>query len=164
MISGGEKDRANKKNLRFTGMKRGIHILLLRVIVAMSLVSCSRGSGTGPDDDGPHIINNNDTVAPVVEIHTPVDAQVFASGAVINMTGKIMDDGGLYRGTIKITNDANGTVVKEQLYEIHGFQLYNFNLSHTSAVTVASNYTVTVTFEDHGLNQASKSVKIKVNP
>jgi hypothetical protein len=146
-------------------MKRGIPILLLTAMASLLLVACSKGSGAAPDDGGgTHIINNNDTTAPVVEIFTPVDAQVFTNGAVISMTGKITDIGGLYKGTIRIINDATGAVVKEQLYEIHGFQSYNFNLSHTASVTSVSDYTVTVTFEDHGLNQTSKSVKIKVTP
>lgn len=41
---------------------------------------------------------------------------------------------------------------------------YNFNLNHTSSVPIITNYTVTVFFEDHGLNSVSKTVKIKVNP
>jgi hypothetical protein len=161
MIFGVEK---NKKNLRFTGMKHRMFRILLSVFVVVTLAACSKGPTETDDGGGPHIINNNDTIAPVVEIYTPADAQVFPNGSVIGMTGKITDDGGLYRGSIRITNDANGNLVKEQLYEIHGFQLYNFNLSYTTSVTTVSDYTVTVTFEDHGQNQTSKSVKVKVNP
>jgi hypothetical protein len=89
---------------------------------------------------------------------------VFISGNVINVTGRITDDLGLYRGSIRITNDANNAVVKEQLYEIHFVLSYDFNISYTTNVSVPSNYTVTVFFEDHGYNNATKSVKVKVNP
>ena len=135
-------------------------ILLLTVFVA-----CSKG-GTITDDSGtgPHEVTPSDTIAPVLEITTPTASQVFTSGNTISVTGRITDDLGLYRGSVRIINDANGALLKEQLYEIHGIKLYDFNVTYTIAVTTLSNYTVIVTFEDHGLNETSKSVKIKVNP
>lgn len=142
--------------------KRDI-ILFFLVSTSIVLLSCSRG-GTPDDGNGPHIINNDDSIPPVIVIYTPVPDQLFTSGNSINVTGKITDTGGLYRGSIRITNDANGALLKEQLYEIHGFQLYNFNTSYTTSVTTASNYTVTVSFEDHGTNVTTTSVKVKVNP
>ncbi len=142
-------------------MRKVYFILGLAVLAA--LIGCSKGS-SGGSDDGPHDPNPSDTIPPVVEIQSPGEGQVFTSGNTISITGKITDAAGLYRGSIRITNDASSAVVKEQLYEIHGFQLYNFNLSHTASVTTVSNYTVTVSFEDHGLNMTTKSVKIKVNP
>ncbi len=130
-------------------------------ILTVVLISCSKG-GSVPDDQ--HIIDNNDLIAPVIEITTPTDGQVFSYGNSISVTGKVTDVGGLYRGSIRITNDANGALIKEQLYEIHGFQLYNFNITHPASVAVASDYTVTVRFEDHGNNVTAASVKVKVNP
>ena len=35
------------------------------------------------------------------------------SGNAINVTGRITDELGLYRGNIRITNDGNGGVLKE---------------------------------------------------
>lgn len=135
------------------------------VVTCTALIAaCSRGGSGGSADDGPHVINDNDVVPPVVEITTPTEGQVFANGNSINMTGKITDDNGLYRGSIRITNDADGSIIKEQSYEIHGFLLYNFSLSHTVSVTTAADYTVKVSFEDHGQNVSSKTVKVKVNP
>lgn len=135
---------------------------LIGVVFGVCILSaCSKGGST-PDDN--HIIDNNDVIAPVIEITTPTDGQVFTNGNSISVTGKVMDDGGLYRGSIRITNDANGALVKEQLYEIHGFQSFNFNISHTTSVTTPSDYTVTVRFEDHGTNVTGASVKVKVNP
>lgn len=139
-------------------------VILLAVFISITF-SCSKGGG--PVDDGggnPHIENPADTIAPMITIATPTENQVFTSGNTINMTGRISDDLGLYRGTVKLVNDANGLVLKEQAYEIHGLLAYNFSLSHTAVVTTASDYTVTVTFEDHGLNSVTRSVKIKVNP
>lgn len=144
---------------------RTIHSWLCVTVLAVSVLSCSKGGET-TDDGGGGIPNNNpnDTKAPDITITTPVAAQSFTNGQVINITGRITDDYGLYRGTIKLVNDATGFALINQPYEIHGFLLYNFNLNHTVAVTTASDYTVTVSFEDHGSNVTTKSVKVKVNP
>lgn len=150
----------NQKNLRFTTMK---YAVLIMVVALAVLASCSR-SGSAVDEPSPHINNNNDSIAPVVEIYTPTTGQVITTGNNINVTGKVTDDGGLYRGSIRITNDANGGLIKEQLYEIHGFQSYNFTVAHPLSVMAPFDYTVTVAFEDHGGNSASKSVKFKVSP
>jgi len=132
----------------------------------VSVSACSKG-GNETDDSGsggPHIVTPNDVTPPEISIFTPTVNQVFANGSTINITGRITDDYGLYRGTIRVVNDANGVALVNQPYEIHGFLLYNFNINHTASVGAASDYTVTVTFEDHGSNTATKSVKVKVNP
>jgi len=154
-------------------MKTDHKLLLLRIITAGFFVACTSG-GVDPNDPngggghggggGGAGSSPQDTTAPVLNIVTPTDNQVFTSGASINVTGNINDDLGLYRGSIRITNDANGQILKEQLYEIHYILAYNFNISYTPLVSSPSDYTVTVSFEDHGLNTTSKSVKIKVNP
>jgi phosphate-selective porin len=155
-----------KKNLRFTGMKMRIQHILFYTVLLVVLAGCSKG-GTTTDDGGsggPHVVTPTDVTAPVITITAPSVDQVFTSGSIITISGRLTDDFGLYRGTIRITNDANAAVLKEQAYEIHGLKLYDFNLTYNTAVTVASDYTVTVAFEDHGLNMTTKSVKVKVNP
>jgi hypothetical protein len=148
-------------------MKTRIHIVICFALLVMFAVACSKGTGSSNHNGGggpnptPSPI---DTLAPSLTINTPASNQVFTSGNVINVSGRITDDLGLYRGSIRITNDANNAVVKEQLYEIHYVLSYDFSVSYTTNVTVPSNYTVTVFFEDHGLNNAAKSVKVKVNP
>lgn len=158
-----------KKNLRFTGMKARPQYTFYIAVAIVALVACSKGGdGIAPDDGSgggnPHVNNPTDTTAPVLDINTPIANQVFTNGNTISVTGKIADDLGLFEGSIRITNDANGDLLKQQLYEIHGILSYNFNITYTTAVTAISNYTVTVTFNDHGLNATTKSVKVKVNP
>lgn len=87
---------------------------------------------------------------------------MFATGSVITIQGNVKDEA-LYNGKIRIVNEANA-LIKEQAYEIHGLTSFNFSLTHLVSVTVASEYTVTVEFQDHGLNKTSKSVKVKVRP
>lgn len=157
-----------KKNLNFTSMKNWFITIFSGLAFMIFLAGCAKsGAGTVEDNGGgnnPHINNPADTIPPSVEITTPVPDQVFSTGNVISVTGKVTDGDGLYRGNIRITNNVNGAVLKEQLYEIHGILLYNFNVSHTASVSAVSDYTVTVSFEDHGQNITSKSVKVKVNP
>lgn len=137
----------------------------LAIAVVLLLGSCSKGSGSADDhNNGGGNPSPTDVTAPTLEIFTPAANQVFTSGNTINVTGRITDDLGLYRGSIRITNDANGQIVKEQLYEIHYVLLYNFNISYITSIAVPTDYTVTVFFEDHGYNSATKSVKVKVNP
>jgi Bacterial Ig domain len=143
-------------------MKRVRFYMVL--LIVLTGFSCSKGGNEGGDDDGTHVVSPNDVTAPVLVINTPTTNEVFATGNTINITGRITDDLGLYRGTIRVTNDANGELLKQQVYEIHGVLSYNYNVSYTPSVTVASNYTVTVSFEDHGSNATTQTVKIKVNP
>ena len=130
------------------------------------LLACSKGDDTTDNTGtgGPHVVTPNDTTAPEITILTPTLNQVFANGGVISITGKITDDFGLYRGTIRVVNNATGTILMNQAYEIHGLLLYNFSINHTVAALTASDYTITVSFEDHGYNATTKSVKVKVNP
>ncbi len=148
--------------LSFTVMRYLKSILVFSLVLVVNF-SCSKG-GSGTDDPANHINNPNDIIPPVITVNSPVPDQVFNSGNTINISGRITDDLGLYRGTIRIINDANGAVVKEQQYEIHGLPAYDFNVNHVAVVSTASDYTVSVWFEDHGYNSVTKTVKIKVNP
>src|SRR5262245_37398968 len=98
-----------------------LHLLLI-LLMTVSIAACSKGGdgGTG-GGGGPHVIVPDDTTAPQVLIFTPTDNQVYSSGNTIRVTGRITDDLGLYRGTIRIVNDANGASLLNQPYEIHGF-------------------------------------------
>lgn len=139
-------------------------LLIISIVMLTALVfaSCSKG---GIEKENPdHVINMSDTTSPVVEISTPASSQIFASGTSINITGKITDNLGLYKGTISVTNSANNEVLKEQEYEIHGLLAYNYSLSYTTSVTKPSDLIVAVQFEDHGLNVTRAEVRVKVNP
>ena len=145
--------------------QRSLLIIFYSAVILLS-GACSKGGNAVDDHSGGGGGNPspNDVTPPILDIYTPTANQVFTSGNNIDISGRIADDLGLYRGSIRITNDATGQVVKEQLYEIHYVLLYSFNISYTTSVTVPTDYTVTVFFEDHGYNSATKSVKVKVNP
>ena len=143
-------------------MKKGVFITVVMELMLAAFTACSKSSTTDPSS-GPHIVDFTDNTTPVVDIYTPGDNQSFSTGDTIKITGRVTDNG-LYQGFVRITNDANSVILKEQLYEIHGFQFYNFSVNYKTSVTVASDYTITVQFEDHGLNAGVKTVKVKVNP
>ena len=130
--------------------------------MSLLFTHCSSG-GYGQETDPNHVLNFSDSTVPVVEITTPTADQEFKSGTTINITGKITDNS-LYQGSINIKDEASGTTVKDQVYEIHGLASYSYNLAWTPSVTKISSYIITVKFEDHGFNESSKSVKVKVNP
>ena len=148
-------------------MRKGVHTLIISVLLSGLMVACTK-SGSNTDDGsgggGPHIITDNDTTRPVLTVITPSNNQVYTSGSTVSVSGTITDDMGLYRGYVRITNDVTGEVVKEQLYEIHGILSYNFNVAAAVTVTVATDYTVSVFYEDHGLNGVNRTLKVKVNP
>jgi hypothetical protein len=152
-------------------MRFSIFLLMISILSAGLFTNCSKGSGHiddgsggGGGGGGGGGYSVGDTIAPVLEITTPVNNQVYSSGSTINITGRIMDNEGLYRGSIRVTNDANGSLLKEQLYEIHFVLSYTFNVAYAANVSAPSDYTITVFFEDHGYNSVTRSVKVKINP
>jgi len=144
-----------KKSNEFIEMKTNNLLVSFLVTIIIFAAACSKGS-TAADD--PHTNDFSDTTTPVVEINKPLDNQVFISGDTLKIEGKVTDNS-LYRGSIRITNDATGAMVQEQLYEIHGLLLYNFAVNYKTIVPAVTNYTVTVKYEDHGLNEGSKTAK-----
>ncbi|HEX6194161.1 MAG TPA: Ig-like domain-containing protein [Chitinophagaceae bacterium] len=133
--------------------------LLLSMVAGLLIIT-----GCSKDDDDDHEYNSDDMVAPTIEITGPTANQVFNDGTMINVTGNVTDDKGLYRGSIRLTNDANGSLLKEQLYEIHGFLAHSFTFPYLVDVTSSADYTITVQFEDHGNNSTTKAVKVKAIP
>jgi phosphate-selective porin len=146
-------------------MTRRFQHIIFCAAIGLVLSACSKGGSAATDDGGGvHVITPNDVTAPEISIFTPTANQSFSNGSVINITGRITDDFGLYQGTIRVVNDATGFVLLNQPYEIHGLLLYNFSLNYTVAASSVSDYTITVSFQDHGLNTTTKSVKVKAVP
>src|SRR5687767_826918 len=146
-------------------MKPRLELVLLGFLALITFYSCTRSSSTTPYiEDDQHVFVPNDSLPPQLTIFTPNAYEVFGNGSQVHITGKVTDDYGLYRGTIRVVDDATGLALLHQPYEIHGLFQYNFSLNHIIAVTRPSNYTVIVSFEDHGSNSVTQSVKIMANP
>jgi len=136
--------------------------ILCIAMMSLLFTHCSSG-GYGQETDPNHVLNFSDSTSPVVEITTPTADQEFKSGTAISITGKITDNS-LYQGSIIIKDEGTGITVKDQVYEIHGLSSYNYNLAWTPSVTTITSYIITVKFQDHGFNESSKSIKVKINP
>lgn len=134
-------------------------------VMLATICACSKtGKGEdGGNDGNPHPVDNGDTTVPVMKLDKPVMNQIYVSGDTIKIQGSVTDNS-LYRGKIKIVNDASNFKMHEQVYEIHGLPSYNFSLHYKTYVTSNTDYTVSVEFEDHGSNIATQTIKVKVNP
>jgi hypothetical protein len=149
-----------RRTIEIKNIRTSLIVVLVSVLM---FISCSKTKGSGGIDDDDHHVDENDTTFPVIRIDSPLPNQVFVSGDTIKVEGLITDNG-LYRGKIKITNDLSGLVVNEQLYETHFYTSFNFSFKHKTSVTVPTDYTITVEYEDHGLNVSTQTRKVKVNP
>ena len=144
-------------------MKRNFYFIAILVLSSLLMSSCSKvGGGTVEEDLD--AIDNNDDVLPVINLVRPVANQVYKSGDSIIVEGKVTDNKKLYKGKIFISNSINGAVVAEQYYETHFLQVMDLRLAYKATVSLATDFTVTVEFEDHGLNKATQTLSVKVNP
>jgi hypothetical protein len=146
---------------RNSDMKFYSYVLLL-AFTTIQATSCSKTKGSSSNDDH-HPVNENDTTMPVIRIDRPAAGQVFANGDTVKIEG-VVTDNSLYQGKIKIINDGNGLLVNEKNYNVHNQQSVNYSLLHKTSVSVITDYTITIEFEDHGLNKAVQTVRVKVTP
>jgi hypothetical protein len=131
---------------------------ILLTIVAFLIFSCSRERGAEVHHPG----GDHDTTFPVVQVNQPVMNQQYRNQDTLKIEGNATDIG-LHAGNIRIIDEANGNVLKQQAFDLHTLNTYNFYLTHVINVTRA-NYTIRVDFEDHGSNHTVKNIPVKVMP
>ena len=49
-------------------------------------------------------------------------------------------------------------------YESHFLQAINYRLAYKAEVTVPTDFSILVEFQDHGANTSATTIKVKVNP
>jgi hypothetical protein len=101
-----------------------------------------------------------DIIAPVVNIASPLNAQIFTGGQNINITGTITDDKYIAEVHIHVSNTATGSL----LMDIHLYpatNIVNFNQS-INAVS-GTNYKILVTAKDKAINEGRSSVEVAAN-
>jgi hypothetical protein len=148
-------------------MKNSLSLFISSCLLFAVISACSKGSaGTDGTQLGGGVNYNTvvDTTPPGISIITPTDNQVFTSGNTINISGTITDDYGMYRGSIRVYNDGTNTLLSQQLYEAHYLLSYNYSLNYTPVVITPTILRIEVSFEDHGANVTTKSVKVTINP
>lgn len=134
---------------------------LLIIAFCSMLFSCSQ-PGTGEmEHEHEYPIDQNDTTAPVIDIYRPSAGQQFRNGDTLKIEGKAFDLG-LHSGVIRIMDGS--TVVKQQSYELHIYQTYNFSLTHVLQLSAPATYTISIEFEDHGRNKTEKKVVVEGKP
>ena len=132
------------------------------VVAAVWIASCSK-VGTAAEDD-PDEIDESDNVLPVINATKPSANQVYRSGDSIIVEGIVTDEKVMYKGKVQIKNDATGLTVAENYYETHFLQAINFRLAYKAIVTVSTEFSVLLEFQDHGMNTAAATIKVKVDP
>jgi len=144
-------------------MKKSYYFIAILVSTALIISSCSKVGGT-PYEEVLNGIDNNDSILPVINVLRPTANQVYKSSDSIVIEGKATDDKKMYKGKTLLTNDLTGFQVAEQYYETHFLQQLNFRMAYKAIVTSPTDFTVSIEFEDHGLNKTTQTLKVKVNP
>jgi hypothetical protein len=105
---------------------------------------------------------HKDTEVPVVTVSSPADASMFNSPVTISGT---TTDNSLHEMSLKITRDADGTVLFEKELSVHDLTSYTFNETFTpAAVSATTDVTLIIRVEDHEANETIKTVKFKLIP
>jgi hypothetical protein len=102
-------------------------------ICLATLIACSKTGGPGADN--PDLIDQNDDVFPVITVSKPSNNQVYTSGDSVLVQGYATDNKVMYKGTVKIINDATGVTEKSQLFETHFLQKLDFYVAYKTSVT-----------------------------
>ena len=144
-------------------MKKIFYPGIIVCLAGLLIVSCSK-VGSGPGEDNLDAIDQNDNIFPTITVSKPTANQVYASGDSIIVEGKVTDDKKLYKGKVQIKNDANNFVMAEGYYETHFLSVINYRLAYKAVVTVPTDFSILVDFQDHGANTSTATIKVKVNP
>jgi len=132
------------------------------ICAAAVIASCTKVGAA--DEENIEAIDQNDDVFPVINVLKPVVNQVYRNGDSIIAEGNVTDDKKMYKGKVQIKNDANNFMVAENYYETHFLSAMNFRLAYHAIVTVSTDFSVLIEFQDHGANTSSATIKVKVDP
>jgi hypothetical protein len=152
---------AGERRKKMIRMRFFSYIFIAGICIT-TLIACSKTGGPGAEN--PDQIDQNDDVFPVLTVSKPGNNQVYASGDSIVVQGYATDNKVMYKGSVKIINDATGVTEKSQLFETHFLLKLDFYVAYKTSVTSITNYTVLIEFQDHGANTVSQTLKVKVNP
>lgn len=143
-------------------MKKHFYLIGMLVLASAIMISCTKvGAGEEENIDA---IDQNDDVFPVATVSKPTANQVYASGDSIIVEGKVTDNKIVYKGKVQIKNDTNNFVMADAYYESHFLQAINYRLAYKAEVTVPTDFSILVEFQDHGANISTATIKVKVNP
>ena len=143
-------------------MKNYFSFMVIFVLASVIMFSC--GKVGVAQEETPDMIDQNDDVFPVIAVSKPTANQVYASGDSIIVEGTVTDNKIVYKGKVQIKNDANNLVMADGLYESHFLNAINYRVAYKAVVTMPTDFTILIEFQDHGANVSTSTVKVKVNP
>ena len=143
-------------------MKNYLNYTVIFVLASVIVISCTKVGAA--EEENLDAIDQNDDVFPVITVSKPTANQVYTSGDSIIVEGTVTDNKIVYKGKVQIKNDANNFVVADGYYESHFLQAINYRVAYKAVVTVPTDFTILVEFQDHGANVTTTTLKVKVNP
>jgi len=132
------------------------------IAAAVLCCACACGRSGQQGDDFPHH-DHQDTSFPVIQILRPTANQVFRNSDTIFVEG-VARDNHLHGGNVQIINDSDSSVLKQQVYDMHGINQHPFFVTHRVATSLSTTYTVRVEYKDFAQNRSVRSVKVTVQP
>ena len=126
------------------------------------MASCTK-VGVG-EQENLNMIDEDDDVFPAITVSKPTANQVYISGDSIIVEGTVTDNKIVYKGKVQIKNDVNSLVMADGYYESHFLQAINYRVAYKAVVTVPTDFTILVEFQDHGANTSTTTIKVKVSP
>ena len=131
----------DRKGRQKTGIKKVIIYSILTGFTFPGLPACTKAYGTALVDDPTHF-DPGDDIFPVIVLNKPSDNQVYANGDSIVVNGYATDNKIVYKGNIKVIDDAIGLAVNEQNFESHIYNRIDFNVAYKAVVSKVSTYTI----------------------
>lgn len=143
-------------------MKKYCYLTGVYFLACVIMIACTKAGAA--EEENPDLIDQNDDVFPLITVSKPTANQVYTSGDSIIVEGKVTDDKIVYKGKVQIKNDTNSSVMAASFYESHYLQAINYRLAYKAEVTVPTDFSILVEFQDHGANTSTTTIKVKVNP
>ena len=143
-------------------MKKYFYFTAILILTSVIMISCSKVGGEA--EGSLDAIDLDDNIFPVITVSKPTANQEYISGDSIIVEGKVTDDKIVYKGKVQIKDETNNFVMAEGNYESHFLQVINYRLAYKAVVTVPTDFSILVEFQDHGANMSTTTIKVKVNP
>ena len=143
-------------------MKSFFYFTVMLVLTSLIMISCTKVGVA--EEENLNTIDEDDDVFPVITVSKPAVNQVYMSGDSIIVEGKTTDNKIVYKGKVQIKNDANNLVMADGYYESHFLQAINYRVAYKAIVTVPTDFSILIEFQDHGANTSTTTLKVKVNP
>ena len=143
-------------------MKSFFYFTVKFILTSAIMISCTK-VGVG-EEENLNMIDEEDDVFPVITVSKPIADQVYKSGDSIIVEGKVTDNKIVYKGKVQVKNDANSLVMANGYYESHFLQAINYRLAYKAEVTMPTDFSIVIEFQDHGANTSATIIKVKVDP